>query len=134
MAAQLLLTFLMSLFASGIQVGEEFFKRPNVAGFGLILMLTSSLVLLLSEQARRSVPWNYIWLFAATIGEASLISSVSAFLTMTSVLTCILATCLVTGGLFVAAWFTSTSVNKKRLIRNFALSIFGAMLLQSILL
>ena len=55
-AAQLFVTFLMTLFASGTKMGEEFFKRPIVGVTGVILLTTSFLVLICSKHTRRTVP------------------------------------------------------------------------------
>ena len=53
---------------------------------------------------------------------------------MTSVLTAIMATCLATGGLFIAAMCTASSVNRNRLILNLVLGIVGAIFLNFIML
>lgn len=126
-------TFACTLFASGTETGTRFFSNPMVGITGILVVLVSFCVLLCSKHARRSVPQNYIWLLLITLGEASMVSSVAAELTMTSVLTAIMATCLTTGGLFIAAWYTSTSTNQYNLIRNLAIGVLGAVLLQLVL-
>ena len=68
------------------------------------------------------------------MGEAVFVAAVSAELTVSSVLTAIMATCLATGGLFVAALYTSTSVNRGVLIRNMMLGLLGACVLNLVLL
>ena len=133
-AAQMAVTFAMTLLASGTELGETFFRKPIVTITAMIFMLTSVIVLFCSKHARRTVPQNYIWLFIATLGEATFVSSVAAELTMTSVLTAILATCLTTAGLFFAALYTASSVNRNQLIMNFLLGVVGAMVVQVILL
>ena len=54
---------------------------------------------------------NYVWLGGATLGEAFFLASVTAKLTVFSVFTAIMATCIATAGLFVAAMYTASAVD-----------------------
>ena len=47
-AAQMFATFVLSLFASGTETGEKFFRKPIVTITGSILMITSVIVLMCS--------------------------------------------------------------------------------------
>ena len=55
-AAQMAVTFAMTLVASGTNLGEKFFRKPIVTITAMLLMLTSVIVLFCSKHARRSVP------------------------------------------------------------------------------
>ena len=55
-------------------------------------------------------------------------------MTATSVLTAIMATCIATGSLFVAALLTKSSVNSQRLMRNMCLGVVAACVLNLFLL
>lgn len=93
-------------------------------------MLFCFCAIAVSKEARRQVPQNYFWLLGATLGESIFIAAVASSYTVTSVLTAIMATCFVTGGLFGAALCTSSSINRNTLIRNLALGIAAAFCLQ----
>ena len=62
-------------------------------------------------------------LAGATCGEAFFLAAVAADLTVFSVYMAILATCLAVAGLFVAACYTASTVDRERLIRNMVYSM-----------
>ena len=62
-------------------------------------------------------------LAGATCGEAFFLAAVAADLTVFSVYTAIMATCLSVGGLFAAACYTASTMDRERLIRNMVYSM-----------
>jgi len=133
-AVQMALTFAMSATASAFTSVGTFVMNPFVQFLCLFVLIISLCVLVCSEKTRRTVPGNYLWLFALTLAEATSIASMAAELEIFSVLTAIMATCLVTACLFFAALYTSTSVNIGRLVRNMVIGVVAACLLNIALL
>jgi len=107
-AAQMALTFAFALLASISVSAGSFFKDPRVLILSLIGFIVSVCYLAFNKELRRTVPYNYMLLGVITVGEATVIASVAANITAMSVLACIMAVCLSTAGLWVAAVYTST--------------------------
>ena len=110
-------TFALTVLASATPMGD-FFKSPTTIIFSFILMMVCALVIICNKDQRRKMPNGYLWLAGVTFGEAFFLAAVAAKLTVASVVTAIMATCLATAGLFVASLYTASSVNRETLIRN----------------
>ena len=128
-AAQMLVTFSMSLAASFDDKIGRLVKNPFVYLSSIMLLMTCFCILMCSSHVRKSVPQNYFWLFGFTLGESVMIAAIASELKTESVVTSIMATCVLTACLFFAALNTSTSVHSTTLIRNLALGVVGALIL-----
>eukprot|EP00806_Schmidingerella_arcuata_P000856 Macronucleus_1772.p1 GENE.Macronucleus_1772~~Macronucleus_1772.p1 ORF type:complete len:266 (+),score=27.70 Macronucleus_1772:1-798(+) len=129
-AAQMFLTFAMATAASLDHRVAAFVRNPIVIMACSILLMLSMCTLICSKSARRTVPTNYFWLACFTFAESVFIASVAALMTVESVLTAIMATCVVTFCLFLAALHTASSTNRDQLLRNMLWGVVGAVLLQ----
>ena len=110
-AAQMLVTFSMSLAASFDDKIGRLVKNPFVYLSSMMLLMTCFCILMCSSHVRKSVPQNYFWLFGFTLGESVMIAAIASELKTESVVTSIMATCVLTACLFFAALKTSTSVH-----------------------
>ena len=108
------LTFAFSLLASASPLAGNFFRHPAVLITSLIGLIACICILMGNKELTRKVPQNYIILGAITFCEAALIASVAAKLTEASVLMAIMATCVSTACLYVAALYTSQRENLMR--------------------
>ena len=131
---QMTLTFILAALAANFKSIGLFFKNPYVFMFAFILMLVCVLAIACSKECRRSVPKNYILLAGATLGEASFLACAAADLTVFSVFTAIMATCIAVAGLFVAALYTASTVDRDVLIRNMIKGLIGAAFLNLFML
>jgi len=102
------LTFAFSLLASVNDSAGAYFKDIRVIIISAIAFIVCVCYIALDKELRRKVPHNYILLTIITVCEATMIAAVAADLTAISVLTCIMAVCISTAGLWVAAMYTST--------------------------
>ena len=130
-AAQMALTFAFALFASINSSAGSFFKDPRVLILSLIAFIVCACYLLFNKDIRRTVPYNYMLLGTITVCEATIIASVAANITAMSVLVCIMAVCLSTAGLWLAAVYTST---REHLQRNLMTGLAFAMIANIVVL
>ena len=124
-AAQMALTFAFALFASINSSAGSFFKDPRVLILSVIAFLVCVGYLLHKKEIRHTVPYNYMLLGTITVCEATIIASVAANITAMSVLVCIMAVCLSTASLWLAAVYTST---REHLQRNLMTGLAFAMI------
>ena len=96
-------------------------------------MITCVCIIFLNKKARQEVPKNYILLAGATLGEAVFLAATAADLTVFSVFTAIMATCISVIGLFIAALKTASSVDRDVLIRNMVKGMIGAFILNLVM-
>ena len=115
---QMSFTFLLCVLSSNSKALGTFFKNPLVLILSFILLITCTCYISFGKDARKKVPLNYILLAGATLGESFFLAAVAADLTSFSLYMAIMATCLAVGGLFVAALYTASTVNRDVLIRN----------------
>lgn len=127
-------TFLLCVIASVNDSAGKFFKHPFTLIFSFIMMMTCVCYIALRKDLRMKVPINYALLGGATLGEAAFLSATAADLTVFSVFTAIMATCLACVGLFVAALKTASSMNREVLIRRMAYSMVAAFCLNLFML
>ena len=113
-AAQMALTFLFAVAASVSMPIGNFFRNPSVLIFSAVGLISGVCYLMINKEARREVPKNYILLGLVTVCEAAIIASISADLKVASVFTAIMALCVVTGCLWLAALYTSTRANMQQ--------------------
>ena len=125
------LTFAFSLAASSNEPTGRMFKSPTVQILSIVGYLAGMITLFCSKPIRRSVPLNYILLLVVTVSLASMIAGVAAEFKALSVITAIMACCISTAGLFVAAMFTSTRIN---VMRNLVFGLVAAAILNLIVL
>ena len=128
------LTFLLAAASANFKNVGLFFKSPFILIFSFVLMMGCVLAIFCSKECRREVPKNYILLAGATMGEACFLAAVAADLTVFSVFTAILATCLAVAGLFVAAMYTASTVDRDVLLRNMVKGLIGAFVLNLVML
>ena len=128
------LTFVLCILASTFQTFGNFFKHPLTLIFALVIMITSFCVIIGSKERRRRVPENYIWLALATLGEAFFLAATATDLKVASVISAIMATCIVVGALFFATLYTASSVDRETLIRNMVKGLIGAFFLNLVML
>ena len=131
---QMTLTFLLAAASANFKNVGLFFKNPFVLIGSFALMMGCVLAIFCSKECRREVPKNYILLAGATMGEACFLAAVAADLTVFSVFTAILATCLAVAGLFVAALYTASTVDRDVLLRNMVKGLIGAFVLNLFML
>ena len=112
----------------------KFFRHPLTLVLGCILTVVCTCVIISSKERRRRVPENYIWLAGMTLGEASFLAAVCADLTEFSVFAAIMATCCSVVGLFGAALYASSAVDKDKLIKTMFYGLIGALIMQFIIL
>lgn len=125
-SVQMTFTFALCVLSSNSKALGAFFKHPGTLIFSFILLLVCGCYLVLNDKARKKVPLNYILLAGVTIGEACFLSAVAADLTSFSVYMAIMATCLAVGGLFVAAYYTASTVDRDTLIKNMVTAMVTA--------
>lgn len=130
-ACQMALTFAFSLAASAFTPVGNFFRHPLTVILCITAFMTSICFLICNKHLTRKVPENYILLGIITVCEASLIATVAAELTETSVLTAIMATSVTTFCLYFAAVFTST---RARMVRNLVYGLIVAFIVDLCLL
>ena len=111
-------TFFLCVVSASNQSAGKFFKHPLTLILGLVLLIICMCVIIESKERRTTVPYNYFWLAGATLGECTFLAATAADLTVFSVYMAILATCISVAGLFVAALYTASSVDRDVLIRN----------------
>ena len=128
------ITFAFALLGAASPLAGAVFRNPLVIILSSVMMLFCVCAILASKEARRTVPGNYFWLLGATLGESIILGGVASDLTVASVLTSIMATCLSTVGLFCAALCSSTARDMGRLIRNLMFGVVTAFLFQLALL
>ena len=133
-AVQMTLTFILAAASANFKSIGLFFKNPWVFIFAFILMMGCVLAIFCSKKNRRTVPLNYILLAGATLGEASFLACTAADLTVFSVFTAIMETCLAVAGLFVAALYTASTVDRDAIIRNMIKGLAGALVLNLVML
>ena len=97
------------------------------------MMITCVCIIFFNKKARQEVPKNYILLAGATLGEAVFLAATAADLTVFSVFTAIMATCISVIGLFIAALKTASSVDRDVLIRNMVKGMIGAFILNLVM-
>ena len=115
---QMTATFALCALSSASPSFGNFFKNPLILILSFFLMMSCTCVIFASPKRRQTVPENYFWLAGATVGEAFFLAAVAADLTVMSVFTAIMGTCFAVAGLFVAALYTASSVDREVLIRN----------------
>ena len=130
-AAQMALTFAFALFASINSSAGSFFKDPRVLILSVIAFLVCVGYLLHKKEIRHTVPYNYMLLGTITVCEATIIASVAADISAMSVFVCIMAVCLSTAGLWLAAVCTS---NRQHLQRNLMTGLAFAMIADIVVL
>ena len=130
-AAQMALTFAFALFASINSSAGSFFKDPRVLILSVIAFLVCVGYLLHKKEIRHTVPYNYMLLGTITVCEATIIASVAADISAMSVFVCIMAVCLSTAGLWLAAVCTS---NRQHLQRNLMIGLAFAMIADIVVL
>ena len=133
-SVQMALTFILAAASANFKSMGLFFKNPFVLVFAAILTVACFIALWCDKGCRREVPKNYLLLGAFTIGEASTLAAVAADLSVFGVFTAILATCITVSGLFVAAMYLSSTVDRDLVLRTMAKGLFVAFFLNLFML
>ena len=127
-------TFLLAVLSASNPKLGAFFKSPATLILSFIMMISCVCYISMSKSARQKVPMNYCLLAGATLGEACFLAAVAADLTVFSVYTAIMATCLAVGGLFAAAMYTASTVDRETLIRNMVYGMMVSLCIDLIML
>ena len=133
-SVQMSVTFGFACISTLSPTAGNFFKHPLTIILSFVMLMTCVCVIAASRERRKRVPENYMWLAGATLGESVFIASTAADLTFMSVFAAIMATCFSVVGLFVAAWYTASSVDRDVLIRNMVKSMIACFFLNLFML
>ena len=131
---QMTFTFALCVLSSISTPVGKFFKHPLTLILAIVLFIYSFCRIAFDEKLRRAVPQNYIHLAMVTCGEAFMLAATAADLKVASVYSAIMATCAAVGGLFLAAMYTASSVDRDLLIRNMIKGLMLAFIMNMIML
>jgi len=98
---QLLITFLMTILASFVEVAKEFFQNDIVFIVGLVGMI---IFLIFTFFAKDRVPLNYITLFGFTLSMGTMVSGIASFIEPEKVFQAILLTVIISVALTIATF------------------------------
>lgn len=131
---QMIFTFALCVLSSISTPVGKFFRHPLTLILALVLFIYSFCRIAFDEKLRRTVPQNYIHLGMVTCGEAFMLAATAADLKVASVYSAIMGTCAAVGGLFLAALYTASSVDRDLLIRNMVKGLAFAFFMNLIML